>query len=78
MHDYFDYNQLNCRLDDDVIAATPSFGHKTDANVFDEEGAFLFWVLSRRHYFTSPQNGIIPFFRHSRTSPVDGTFRLFW
>ena len=35
MHDYFDYNQLNCRLDDDVIAATPSFGHKTDANVFD-------------------------------------------
>ena len=43
-----------------------------------QEGAFLFWVLSRRHYFTSPQNGIIPFFRHSRTSPVDGTFRLFW
>ena len=27
-----------------------------------QEGAFLFWVLSRRHYFTSPQNGIIPFF----------------
>ena len=34
MYDYFDYSQLNCRLDDDVIATTPSFGHKTEANVF--------------------------------------------
>ena len=54
MYDYFDYSQLNCWLDHDVIATTPSFEHKTEANVFDVDGKHLctgYWanVINSRH-----------------------------
>ena len=59
MYDYFDYSQLNCRFDDDVIATTPSFGHKTEANVFDvDRKVYLctgYWanVINSRHRKTA-------------------------
>ena len=64
MRDYFNYSQLNCRLDDDVNATTPSFGHKTEADVFDIDRGYIFCIeyWNDVPYLTSPQNSVIPFF----------------
>ena len=58
MHDDFDYSQLNCRWDDDVIATTPSFGQKMKANVFSvgRKVQLCTWYWADVHNFTSPQN----------------------